>query len=389
MVALVVIHGAPEVLPEASVKLEAFTLGESIGRGAFASVVKARWGESLVAVKRWHVALIASESIRVPLEPDSEAYECFANELRVCSLEGVTEHVNLVRLMGFGYIAPRLGSGIAGFLVMEAAEGVDLRRRLRDARAISFEQCSMWITGLARALSHLHSRGFVHRDVKPSNLMVREEGEAKLVDYGLAVQLFLPAASATASATSATASATSLAADGLHAPSTTREGPLLTRFQADAQVGVYPFHGARGVPQAAVGAAHRRVGHRHDALPGARALPRAAGARRPQGRGLRVRMGMALLLRAGGLLRAKALPARPAPALAERALEGARRVQAPRARGATDGRAARAAAREQLRSLHRRREQWFAAAGPTARGAVRRLGGACAWLLRDEGEWVF
>jgi len=241
MVALVVIHGAPEVLPEASVKLEAFTLGESIGRGAFASVVKARWGESLVAVKRWHVALIASESIRVPLEPDSEAYECFANELRVCSLEGVTEHVNLVRLMGFGYIAPRLGSGIAGFLVMEAAEGVDLRRRLRDARAISFEQCSMWITGLARALSHLHSRGFVHRDVKPSNLMVREEGEAKLVDYGLAVQLFLPAASATASATSATASATSLAADGLHAPSTTREGPLLTRFQADAQVGVYPF----------------------------------------------------------------------------------------------------------------------------------------------------
>ena len=72
------------------------------------------------------------------------------------------------------------------FLVTEFIEGQTLRERLRRGGRLPLGE-AIDITGqVANALSAAHAAGIVHRDVKPENIMLREDGHAKLVDFGLA-----------------------------------------------------------------------------------------------------------------------------------------------------------------------------------------------------------
>jgi hypothetical protein len=72
------------------------------------------------------------------------------------------------------------------YLVMEYVEGATLRDRVQDRGPLAEPELLVIARALADALRYAHERGVVHRDVKPSNVLLAEEGEIKLADFGLA-----------------------------------------------------------------------------------------------------------------------------------------------------------------------------------------------------------
>ncbi len=73
-----------------------------------------------------------------------------------------------------------------GLLVLEYIPGQSLQQILTRGRQLSVEVVGRWFAQLANALDYAHSRGVVHRDVKPGNILIRESGEAVLTDFGIA-----------------------------------------------------------------------------------------------------------------------------------------------------------------------------------------------------------
>ncbi|MGC1213092.1 MAG: serine/threonine-protein kinase, partial [Micromonospora sp.] len=76
--------------------------------------------------------------------------------------------------------------GHADYLVMEFVEGEPLSRRIEAAGHLEVGETMSIVAQVAQALHAAHARGIVHRDVKPSNLLVQEDGTVVLVDFGVA-----------------------------------------------------------------------------------------------------------------------------------------------------------------------------------------------------------
>ncbi|MEU8261787.1 serine/threonine-protein kinase [Micromonospora sp. NPDC048999] len=76
--------------------------------------------------------------------------------------------------------------GRADYLVMEFVEGEPLSRRIEAAGRLEVAETMSIVAQVAQALDAAHTRGIVHRDVKPSNLLVQENGTVVLIDFGVA-----------------------------------------------------------------------------------------------------------------------------------------------------------------------------------------------------------
>ena len=72
------------------------------------------------------------------------------------------------------------------YMVMEYVQGLDLERIVQKKGPCSYEDCAHYILQAADGLAHAHSKGMVHRDVKPANLLVDQNGTVKILDMGLA-----------------------------------------------------------------------------------------------------------------------------------------------------------------------------------------------------------
>ncbi|MCH7752278.1 MAG: protein kinase [Planctomycetes bacterium] len=150
-----------------------FTLGpynilDAIGQGGMGYVFK---GE--------HILLGRIEAIKVLPKQLTDATS-IANFRREIRAQAHLDHPNLVRLT---YADT---DGDTYFLVTEYVPGSDLRRLVRFHGPLSQTQAAILISQTAAALDYVHSRGLIHRDVKPGNLLVTPEGHAKLADLGLA-----------------------------------------------------------------------------------------------------------------------------------------------------------------------------------------------------------
>jgi tetratricopeptide (TPR) repeat protein len=136
--------------------------------GGMASVHRARDRQTgeLVALKR-------------AIDLDAEQRERFLREARILA---TLDHPNVVR-----YVSSGIDHG-APFLAMEWIEGETLSQRVRREGALGTEDVVTLMCAIGAGIAHAHRAGLVHRDVKPSNVMLPngELARAKVLDFGLA-----------------------------------------------------------------------------------------------------------------------------------------------------------------------------------------------------------
>ena len=99
-------------------------------------------------------------------------------EYRICS---VLEHPNLVHAHELQLSAAR------PFLLLDMVPGPSLRQRL-DRGVPPLASALRWLAKVADGLAYFHEAGYVHRDVKPQNTVVGEDGQVKVIDFALAVR---------------------------------------------------------------------------------------------------------------------------------------------------------------------------------------------------------
>jgi serine/threonine-protein kinase len=155
---------APESAPQT---VGAFEILEPLGRGGMAAVYKARDSETgqLVAIKIGHRFLA--------LDPTN--FERFKREFTAVR---ELRHPHLVETLDFGE------AGGLPYLVMEFVAGQSLEKRLRQG-PLPLSGALAVFGQVAEGLQFLHQRQIVHRDIKPGNILLGEDGVVKLGDFGL------------------------------------------------------------------------------------------------------------------------------------------------------------------------------------------------------------
>lgn len=145
-----------------------YRIVDAIGQGGMGQVFRAE-----------HTIMKRVVAIKVlPLNRSTpDAVASFRREIQA---QAQLDHENLVRAYDAGQ------DGNVHFLVTEFVPGVDLRRLIKRNGKLSTAAASSIISQAARGLEHAHSRGLIHRDVKPGNLLVSYNGYTKVSDLGLA-----------------------------------------------------------------------------------------------------------------------------------------------------------------------------------------------------------
>jgi len=121
---------------------------------------------------------VAIKVLRRFLADDPDALSRFRDEVKAQA--SMSPHKNVVTAMHASEHDGRL------YLVMEHVGGRDLAKLVRQDGPLSAEEAADYLRQAAEGLAHAHHAGLVHRDVKPSNLLLDEKGTLKVVDLGLA-----------------------------------------------------------------------------------------------------------------------------------------------------------------------------------------------------------
>jgi len=140
-----------------------------IGSGAMATVFKARQ----LSLDR----IVAIKVLPRALSENAEYVERFYKEGRAAAK---LNHPNIVQAFDVGE------AGGYHYFVMEHVEGHTLYDELAGGKVYSEADGLEIIIQVARALEHAHGQGLIHRDVKPKNIMIADDGSVKLADMGLA-----------------------------------------------------------------------------------------------------------------------------------------------------------------------------------------------------------
>lgn len=158
--------------PLIGTRLGSYEIISAIGQGGMARIYKG-----------FHAQLNRYTAIKVVhwgLQEDPEFTERFRREAQAIA---ILRHPNIVQIFDFG----QHSSGY--YMVMEFIEGSDLAvilRQYRDRKELlPRDKTIRIIRDVAAALDYAHSRGVIHRDVKPSNIMITPEGQPILTDFGL------------------------------------------------------------------------------------------------------------------------------------------------------------------------------------------------------------
>src|SRR4051794_12772561 len=166
--------GAAAGEPSVSLRTElaGYRIESLLGRGGMGVVYRAR---DLALERNVALKLLAPE-----LAQDVRFRERFLRESR---LAASLDHPAIVPIYDAGEVGGRL------FIAMRLVDGTDLKRLLADQGPLEPERALDLLEHVADALDAAHERGLVHRDVKPSNVLVDSRGHCYLADFGLSRRL--------------------------------------------------------------------------------------------------------------------------------------------------------------------------------------------------------
>lgn len=142
---------------------------EVIGSGGMAVVYKALCHR----LNRY----VAVKVLKDEFANDNEFREHFRAESQAVAM---LSHPNIVSVYDFSR------DSNCQYIVMELLEGITLKQYMQKKGALSWKEALHFATQISRALSHAHSKGIVHRDIKPQNIMVVKDGSIKVADFGIA-----------------------------------------------------------------------------------------------------------------------------------------------------------------------------------------------------------
>ena len=179
-----------KALPPGTV-LREWRLEEVLGVGGFGIVYKGRgiyFGE-LVAIKEYFPSSISErneDDTVVPVDSDSEEVHAlglkkFVEEAKLLwNLSTPTRHPNIVNVRSLFEV-----HGTA-YMVMDFEDGVSLSRMLKRGDKFNESSLANLIKPIAEGLERAHRVGVLHRDIKPPNILVNEDGRSVLIDFGSA-----------------------------------------------------------------------------------------------------------------------------------------------------------------------------------------------------------
>ena len=148
---------------------ERYEILELIGTGGMANVYKALCHRlnRYDAVKIMRDETAANEEFRERFRAESQAV-------------AMLSHPNIVSVYDVSH------SDDVEYIVMELVDGISLKQYLQKVGALKYRDALNFTTQIARALSHAHERGIIHRDIKPQNIMLLRDGRVKVADFGIA-----------------------------------------------------------------------------------------------------------------------------------------------------------------------------------------------------------
>jgi serine/threonine protein kinase len=152
------------------IRFGSYRVVEALGSGAISTVYR--------AVQEPLGRIVALKALKTQISPTSSFGEQLDREAKI--LRDLA-HPNVVLLLDVA----RTASG-RPFLVLENVEGPSLQQLLAKKRVLGVETALAVACGICAALEHVHERGVVHRDVKPSNLLLTRTGVVKMIDFGIA-----------------------------------------------------------------------------------------------------------------------------------------------------------------------------------------------------------
>jgi serine/threonine-protein kinase len=146
-----------------------YRIVEQVGEGAMGVVYRARDPvlNRTVAIKVMSDSLARDDELR-------------GRFLREAQAAGSLQHPNVITIYDFGEVDGHL------FIAMEFVVGSDLEDLLRNNAPLTVVQKIDLLIDILGGLAYAHKRGVVHRDVKPANIRVDEEGRARIMDFGIA-----------------------------------------------------------------------------------------------------------------------------------------------------------------------------------------------------------
>ena len=146
-----------------------YEIKELIGSGGMADIYKAYDSieEKIVAVK----------ILKEEFANDDDFLRRFRNESKAITL---LSHPNIVKIFDVGFTEK------LQFIVMEFIDGITLTEYIEREGVIKWKDAVHFTLQILRALQHAHDKGIVHRDVKPQNVMLLQDGTIKVMDFGIA-----------------------------------------------------------------------------------------------------------------------------------------------------------------------------------------------------------
>lgn len=178
------------ILPDGTILNKRYQIRRFLGQGGFGITYEGF--DSLlnkrVAIKEYYPKSLAerhnsiSLGVTVTSKEDLQNYrsglDSFLDEAR--NLAKFTGEENIVHVSDF------FEANNTAYIVMEYVDGITIAEYIKQNGHMSFEQCMRYMEPVMKALEIVHSKSMIHRDISPSNIMIRKDGRIKLLDFGAA-----------------------------------------------------------------------------------------------------------------------------------------------------------------------------------------------------------